>query len=188
MRNIITGQLLTGPDENEEHDNLTGRRIEKHAHASWPSLSGEVPVVKAEPPLLWPSLSPEDDAVEKGDAFEHFVPLLKTAEERICCGIVYVPDEEDSQGDFASAREIRKAAYRFMESHQVFRVNHDRLAKTRILESYLAPANFTIQKQVVKKGSWVLTVRVLDEKIWAAIKKGTITGFSMAGTARRDAA
>ena len=38
-------------------------------------------------------------------------------------------------------------------------------------------------KKKVKKGSWVLVTRILDEEVWKAVKDGTLTGYSMAGYA-----
>lgn len=106
-------------------------------------------------------------------------------DEHIVCGIVYEPDVVDSQGDKASEREIRKAAYRFMEDVQSFKVNHQgKNIKAKVLESYIAPDNFKVSSKKVKKGTWVLTLRVFDEDAWEAIKKGDLTGFSMAGTAK----
>ena len=112
-------------------------------------------------------------------------PIDKADEEHIVCGIVYEPDVEDSQGDFANEDEIRKAAYDFMEKAQKIKVMHKgNQVKVKILESYLAPQDLTIASQPVKKGTWVLTARILDAKIWKAVKDGeTLTGWSMAGYA-----
>lgn len=122
--------------------------------------------------------------------FERMVPIVpvlkaKAAEERIVYGIVYEPDVEDSQGDEANAEEIRKAAYQFMEEVQTFKVMHKgKNVKVRILENYIAPVDFKIEGKSISKGSWVLVTRILDNKIWKAIKKGKLTGYSMAGYAR----
>jgi len=126
--------------------------------------------------------------IKEGKTFEKFVsvyPIDKAdKEEHIVCGVVYTPDEEDSQGDKANAEEIRKAAYQFMEQVQTFKVMHKgNKVKVKVLESYVAPAAFTIAKQAVKKGTWLITVRVLDKAIWKAVKDGELTGFSMAGYA-----
>jgi len=133
----------------------------------------------------------KDNSLKLGEKkFERIVPIipvLKEADkdEHIVYGIVYEPDEEDSQGDEADAEEIRKAAYQFMEEVQTFKVMHKGSnVKVRILENYLAPVDFKIEGQSVKKGSWVLVTRILDKKIWKAIKKGKLTGYSMAGYAR----
>ena len=106
-------------------------------------------------------------------------------DEHIVYGVVYEPDEEDAQGDMANEIEIRKAAYGFMEKVQSFKVMHKgKKVKVKVLESYIAPVEFKMALQTIKKGSWVLSVRVLDKKIWKAIKDGDLTGFSMAGYAK----
>jgi len=133
-----------------------------------------------------------DDAPEyaeedkKFDRFVSVYPLDKAEkEEHIVCGVVYEPDVEDAQGDKANEVEICKAAYQFMEEVQAFRVMHKgKKVKVKVLESYIAPVDFTVAKQSIKKGSWILTVRVLDKKIWKAVKDGELTGFSMAGYAK----
>jgi len=123
----------------------------------------------------------EEEEVEKGI---ELVPLEK-GDEQIVYGIVYEPDIVDAQGDQASANEIKKAAYGFMENAQAFKVMHKgKKVKVKILENYIAPVDFTIAKRKVKKGSWVLVTRVLDKKLWQAIKAGNLTGYSMAGIAR----
>ena len=58
------------------------------------------------------------------------------------------------------------------------------LFTVKVLESYIAPQDLEIAKRKVKKGSWVLVTRVLDKKLWQAIKDGEYTGYSMAGSAR----
>lgn len=127
--------------------------------------------------------------VKEGKRFEKLVsvyPIDKAdKEEHIVCGVVYEPDVVDAQGDKANEVEIRKAAYQFMEEVQTFKVNHEgKKVKVKVLESYVAPVDFTVAKKPIKKGSWVLTVRVLDKKIWDAVKSGELTGFSMAGYAK----
>lgn len=114
-------------------------------------------------------------------------PVIQKAtkkEERIVYGIVYEPNVVDAQGDKATEEEIRKAAYCFMEKAQVFKVNHKgNKVSVRILENFIAPSDFTVAKQVVKKGSWILVTRVVNNKIWKAIKAGKLTGYSLSGYA-----
>jgi hypothetical protein len=113
------------------------------------------------------------------------LPVEKEKDERIVCGIVYEPNSVDSQGDQASADEIKKAAYGFMEHAQAFKVMHKgKKVNVRILENYIAPVAFKIGDRQVKKGSWVMVARVVDKKLWKAIKGGELTGYSMAGYAK----
>jgi len=130
------------------------------------------------------------DFKNKGEEIEKdivaMLPIEK-GDEQIVYGIVYEPDTVDAQGDQANADEIKKAAYRFMENVQTFKVMHKgKKVKVKILENYIAPVDFTINKREVKKGSWVLVTRILDKKLWKAIKAGNLTGYSMAGYAKVD--
>jgi len=120
----------------------------------------------------------------------HVFQLSKSEDERIVCGIVYAPDKTDLQGDKASAEEIKKAAWTFMENGGVFRFNHgDGTIKATTLETFIAPVDYTVKKNngvpvTVKKGSWVLTARINDPDIWKLIKTGQIVGYSMAGKSK----
>lgn len=126
-------------------------------------------------------ISTEAEEIEKDI---ELIPIEK-GDEHIVYGIVYEPDTEDAQGDQATAAEIKKAAYNFMEHVQTFKVMHKgKKVKIRILENYIAPVDFTIGKRKVKKGSWMLVTRVLDEQVWKDIKAGKLTGYSMAGYAK----
>jgi len=119
--------------------------------------------------------------------FNKFIPIFdisKKEDEHIVCGVVYAPNEVDSQGDTTNEEEIRKALYSYMEGPQKFKVNHKgKYIDTKVLEIYIAPVDFEINNQKIKKGSWLLIARVLDEKVWKGIKDGTITGYSLAGRA-----
>lgn len=107
-------------------------------------------------------------------------------EERTVFGVVLAPEEIDLQDDIYSPQEVRKTAWRFMEEYQQFGLMHKTIGvNVRVLESYLAPVAFEVKGEVVKKGSWLLRVRVLDDKIWAKVKSGELTGFSIGGSAIR---
>lgn len=113
--------------------------------------------------------------------------LCKTDEERFVLGIVLEPDVVDSQTDFYSAEDVRKAAHRFMEEYEQLGTQHQEIVtgKLRVLESYVAPSDFEVGDQKVKKGSWVLAIRAVDDELWSQIKKGSFTGFSIGGFANR---
>ena len=104
-------------------------------------------------------------------------------EQQLVYGLVYEPDVEDSHGDFMTVAEIEKAAHGFMKDARNIDKQHDFNAGVgEVVESYIAPADFIIGEQTITKGSWVLVTKASDE-VWEEIKKGTITGYSMAGTA-----
>lgn len=104
-------------------------------------------------------------------------------EQQLVYGIVYEPDVEDSHEDYMTAPEIEKAAHGFMKDARNIDKQHDfQEGVGEVVESYIAPANFEIGGQEIKKGSWVLVTKASDE-IWKSIKNGEVTGYSMAGTA-----
>jgi site-specific DNA-adenine methylase len=108
-------------------------------------------------------------------------------DERFVLGIVLEPEVVDAQGDIYSAEEIRAAAHRFMEDFGGLGLMH-RLrvnGQVKVLESYLAPTDFTIGELAVRKGTWLLAVRVLSDELWERVKSGDLTGFSIGGSARR---
>jgi hypothetical protein len=104
-------------------------------------------------------------------------------EQKLVYGVVYEPDVVDAHGDFMTAAEIEKAAHQFLKDARNIDKQHDFNAGVgEVVESYIAPTDFTIGNEEIKKGSWVLVTKASDE-IWELIKKGEITGYSMAGTA-----
>ena len=116
------------------------------------------------------------------------IPVDKASDQQIVMGIVYQPgspDDTDSQGDWTDAKEIQKVAFQFMEDRIGLKIMHKgKNIRANILESYIAPIDFEVEGKSVKKGSWIMTARILDKKIFAKIKKGKYTGFSMAGWAQ----
>ena len=78
---------------------------------------------------------------------ENFNELLRVdfkksdAEQGVVYGIVYAPDEVDTQGDFANADEIKRAAYNFMKRSDLsycIDVNHNfNIADAYICESWI---------------------------------------------------
>ena len=72
-----------------------------------------------------------------------------------------------------------------MQTSQRIGKEHSGVAKASIIESYIAPTDFKCNGQVVKSGSWVMAVKIHDPALWQAVKKGDITGFSIAGTGTR---
>jgi hypothetical protein len=123
------------------------------------------------------------------DALARPIPLLKTGEERFVLGVVLEPETVDAQKDIYSAAEVREAAHRFMEEYQNVGLMHRQLVngKVKILESYVAPVDLEIGGGHVKKGTWVLAVRVEDDELWGQAKEGSLAGFSIGGSAQRTA-
>lgn len=115
----------------------------------------------------------------------------EVGEERFVLGVVLEPEVVDKQNDIYSAEEIRNAAHRFMADYRQIGFMHDEKIgalgeqKVKILESYIAPTDLDFGGEKVKKGAWLLGVRVLDDGLWAAVKSGDLSAFSIGGDAIR---
>ena len=110
--------------------------------------------------------------------------ILKTdAENHYVTGIVYEPMAEDSQGNYMTEEEITKAAYYFAKNGDKVDLQHsfEPLEGAAVVENWIAKADFDIDGETVRKGTWLMTVEVTDAGVWESIEKGDITGFSMGG-------
>ena len=130
-------------------------------------------------------------AVDEPKKKPHHLSVVKAetdGDEHIVFGIVLEPDVVDAQKDVYSAAEVRDAAHRYMAEFQNRGLMHKELVNSQVdlLESYLAPAAFSIGDQAVKKGTWLMAMRVKDAKLWGDCKKGNLTGFSIGGSANRQ--
>ena len=109
--------------------------------------------------------------------------VRKDAETHYVTGIVYEPMAEDTHGNYMTEAEIEKAAHWFAKNGNMVDLQHsfEPLDGASVVESWIAKADFEIEGQTVRKGTWLMTVEVSDEAVWSGIEKGNITGFSMGG-------
>lgn len=118
--------------------------------------------------------------------FSKNISIIKVDEEkRLVYGTVYEPDVVDSQGDMASAEVIEKAAHSFLQKLHNKNVDtqHDFVADDgAVVESFILRSDDPLFPET-KKGSWVVAIKVAKDETWEAVKKGDITGLSMAGFA-----
>lgn len=137
----------------------------------------------------------KDVVVTKGDDED-----AEEKEERYILGIVLEPTltdtdiTPDTQDDVYTAETIRAAAHGWMENYGLIDLMHnwEALSKenVRVLESYIAPCDFPIgdgaDKYSVKKGTWLLALRVISDALWEAIGDGDIGAYSIGGVASRE--
>lgn len=100
-------------------------------------------------------------------------------------GVVYAPDEEDAQGDWADAETIRKAADEFMLAGRSFNVDmeHDfKYAPAYVAESWLVKSGDPVFPDETE-GAWAVGIQVTDTDLWGKIEEGEVAGLSLAGTA-----
>ncbi len=123
------------------------------------------------------------------DGTQRVCKALAPGERRLLLGIVLEPDIVDSQGDTYSADEIEKTAHLYMVEFQNIGLQHKGFVnhRVRLVESFIAPAAMSIAGTTISAGTWLMKVRVEDDELWQAVLDGKLTGFSIAGFARRTA-
>lgn len=120
---------------------------------------------------------------------KRFIPIVKAdSEKRHITGIVLVPELVDAHGDIYDADVIAEAAHDFLarynDTSTLGLMHKDMKRDFDLLESWTAPSDLSIGTTIVKQGTWVITMRVNEDKIWNKVKKGEITGFSIGGKAK----
>lgn len=120
------------------------------------------------------------------------IRIIKTdhiGEERTVLGIVLEPETTDGQGDIYNEEVIRFSAHKFMEEFQNMGLMHEEIRndEIKILESFLAPVDFEIEGQMIKKGTWLMRARIIADNLWKSVKAGELTGFSIGGLATSEA-
>jgi len=99
------------------------------------------------------------------------------------------PLDPDKQDEIYSADAIRKTAHRWLENGGVVGLMHriDVSPHVAVLESYLAPVDFVFKNgkksHKIRKGTWLVRLRIYNDELWEAIKKGDFGAFSVGGTA-----
>lgn len=109
-------------------------------------------------------------------------------EKQIVYGVVFEPDFVDAQGDYVAKDDIENAAHDYLIRLRKDGAGvHQKLShklpideQTDIVESYTAPVDFQIGDELVKEGSWIVGMKIHDEKLWKETKE-SITGFSAGG-------
>ena len=112
--------------------------------------------------------------------------LIKAAKQIVYC-VVLEPDSEDSQGDIISADDIEKAAHEYMANYRQIFDSHVEKTDASPVESFIAPVDMVVQGEHIRKGSWVMAIKVQDASLWAAIEKGEVNGVSIGGYGTREA-
>lgn len=132
----------------------------------------------------------EEEKKSSGSDETRFIEFIKVdTSQHLVGGIIYEPNEVDTQGDFAVEEDITKAMYRFMEKYSTqtarIKVQHEGESHSfPIIECFQPETDIRKGGKVVKKGSWWLMVKITNDAVWRDIEEGRLTGFSMGGRAR----
>ena len=114
-------------------------------------------------------------------------PIAKIDDEqRKVYGIVLEPDEVDTQGDTITASEIEKAADGFIAKAGAIGLRHRKIAKgVTLTDSYVTQGATTLGKTKLKKGTWIIGIKIENEAIWQGVKNGEYNGFSVGGFGKK---
>jgi len=126
--------------------------------------------------------------IEKEDINESYDlnEIQKNDEKQFVLGEVLIPDKVDSHKDVLKKEEIEKTAWQFMRnSHAVGYRHTDYAPDSYIVESYIAPIEMELNNRIIKKGTWMLGVKVENNELWNEIKGNQLKAFSVGGYGRR---
>ena len=115
------------------------------------------------------------------------VEILKADDEkRIVYGIVLKPDVPDSHDDIMTEEEIEKSAHNYLMFHRTVGEQHMEQADAVPCESYIVKADCLIEGREVKKGTWVVAMKVFSDTLWLKIKDKQFNAFSAGGYAKKE--
>jgi hypothetical protein len=124
---------------------------------------------------------------------------VEEEEERTVLAVVLEPNDgedgnpldPDLQGDIYNKDAVRNTAWGWMEKGGKIGLMHqlDITDKVAVIESYVALADFDFETTSdgtykIRKGVWVLRLKIYDDLLWKKAKDGTLGAFSVGGTAQ----
>ncbi len=114
-----------------------------------------------------------------------FEIIERQDDKQVVTGIVMDPENVDAFGNQITDVElIERIAFDFMAKFQDVGTDHASKKGSPelvVVESFIARTELKIGRNTVPKGAWVLSVRVMLDKIWDRVKRGELNGFSLEG-------
>jgi hypothetical protein len=109
--------------------------------------------------------------------------MTDQTEQRIFTSVVLRPEVFDSHDHIYSADVVMNACYDFNEHclnssvlEHFIEMNKSDVA---VVESFISYSDYEIDGKEVKKGDWVMSVRVHNDQVWELCKSGTFKAFSV---------
>lgn len=124
-------------------------------------------------------------------SIEKEVAILKAeGMKQVVYCVVLEPDTVDAQEDFMTADDIEETAHNYLIKARLIGSDHTQQIDAAPCESYIAPQDLQYEgqngPQVVKKGSWVIGVKVFNPDEWQKVLNGEYTGVSVGGEGIRE--
>ena len=124
--------------------------------------------------------------------FQKQVVLKAGAAKQILYCVVLEPETVDLQKDILSAEEIEQACHAYNVESRVIGKSHEKdadgntiAAEADMVESFIAPVDFEIEGEVIKKGSWVMALRINNVEMWQNVEAGLYDCLSIGGFGER---
>lgn len=122
------------------------------------------------------------------------IKLLKTNDtHKTVSFCILVPDEIDRNGDIISEDEIIKTAHDFWANMSEKFLNIDHKDDTHIdkenfiyVENFIAPNDIIVWENIVKKWSWYVGVKFLNDQLYEDVKSWEFVWVSMEGYFLKD--
>lgn len=122
------------------------------------------------------------------------VAKIAKADEHLIFGWASVAADEDgipvvdSEGDVIPISELEQAAYRFVEFSGSGGEMHSKMDVAKLVESFVVTPEKLATLGLIGEMplGWWVGFRVTDDDVWAKIKSGVYTMFSIGGRARRE--
>lgn len=106
----------------------------------------------------------------------------KNEELREITSVVLVPGVCDWHDETYTEEEVLKAERNFSKYCKKANLQHEHQldeSMAEFTESYILPSDMIHDGRVVKKGTWLATMKVKSDALWDAVKEGTFKGFSI---------
>jgi len=113
--------------------------------------------------------------------------VTKDEDRQIATGVLLVPNRIDTQGDFFRPDTIEREAHAYLRRLQrgeaTQRLMHavDAGQKVSLIESRVLDEAEEIGSEQYSAGTWAVSVKVHDSRLWSLFRDGTISGFSIGG-------
>lgn len=122
------------------------------------------------------------------------IKLLKTNDiHKTISFCILVPNEEDRNWDVISEDEVIKTAHDFWANMWEKFLNIDHKDNTHIdkkkfiyVENFIAPNDIIVWENIVKKWSWYVWIKFLDDELYEDVKSWEFVWVSMEGYFLKD--
>lgn len=130
----------------------------------------------------------ENEVEETEKSFSHTTNdfIQKDNERQVAYTIAIRADRPDLEKDTFISETVEKMAHTFMEKFQDHNIEHEfDTEDLQIVESFIAPTDFDLNGNEVKKNDWVVALKFLDDELWEMAKSGRLSGVSIEGKAKK---